>query len=264
VWRFSHSETQLPLDPTFKVKQKSKNTRRHRNTVTTRISASSNINQQEPLKITNMASLDPHVAKVLDRQQPTDSDDEDALIAELEDEESHSAAFAAMREQRLQQLHAELNRAKIQKEASFGTYQEIKDEKQLMEITTGSKYCVVHFMKPDFNRCRIMDEKLKPIAEKHYETRILSINVENAAFLVVKLGIQVLPCVISFIDGVGVDRIIGFEGLGTKPDTFKLAQLEDRLLACGVLARAKITEGDERMRVKQARAEADYDDDEWD
>ena len=30
-----------------------------------------------------MASLDPHVAKVLDRQQPTDSDDEDARVAPL-------------------------------------------------------------------------------------------------------------------------------------------------------------------------------------
>jgi thiol-disulfide isomerase/thioredoxin len=212
----------------------------------------------------NMASLDAHVARVLDRQQPTDSDDEDALIAELEDDESDNVAFAAMREQRIQQLHAELNRAKIQKEASYGTYQEIKDEKQLLDITTSSKYCVVHFMKPDFNRCRIMDEKLKPIAEKHYETRIMSINVENAAFLVVKLGVQVLPCVISFIDGVGVDRIIGFEGLGTKPDTFKLAQLEDRLLACGVLTRAKMTEGDERVRQKAVRAAEDNDDDEWD
>jgi thioredoxin-like negative regulator of GroEL len=211
-----------------------------------------------------MASLDAHVARVLDRQQPTDSDDEDALIAELEDDESETAAFTAMREQRIQQLHAELNRAKIQKEASYGTYQEIKDEKLLLEVTTSSKYSIVHFMKPDFNRCRIMDEKLKPIAEKHYETRIVSINVENAAFLVVKLGIQVLPCVISFIDGVGVDRIIGFEGLGTKPDTFKLAQLEDRLLACGVLTRAKITEGDERIRKQEVRAAADYDDDEWD
>lgn len=212
-----------------------------------------------------MAPLDSQVAKVLDRQQATDSDDEDALIAELEGDESENAAFAAMREQRLQQLHAELARAKVQKEASYGTYQEIKDEKELMNITTSSKYCVVHFMKPDFNRCRIMDEKLKPIAEKHYETRIVSINVENAAFLVVKLGIQVLPCVISFIDGVGADRIIGFEGLGSKPDTFKLAQLEDRLLACGVLERAKITEGDERMRSRNApKAVADYDDDEWD
>ena len=213
---------------------------------------------------TNMPALDAHVARVLDRQQPTDSDDEDALIAELEDEESDNAAFAAMREQRIQQLHAELNRAKIQREASYGTYQEIKDEKQLMDITTSSKYCVVHFMKPDFNRCRIMDEKLKPIAEKHYETRIMSINVENAAFLVVKLGVQVLPCVISFIDGVGVDRIIGFEGLGRKPDSFKLAELEDRLLACGVLTRAKMTEGDERIRQKAVKAAEDNDDDEWD
>ena len=35
VWRFSHSETRLPLDPTFKVKhpkQKSKNASRHTNT----------------------------------------------------------------------------------------------------------------------------------------------------------------------------------------------------------------------------------------
>lgn len=210
-----------------------------------------------------MPPLDSQVAKVLDRQQPTDSDDEDALIAELE-EDSDNGTFAAMREQRLQQLHAELNRAKIQKEASYGTYQEIKDEKQLMDITTSSKYCVVHFMKPDFNRCRIMDEKLRPIAEKHYETRIVSINVENASFLVVKLGIQVLPCVLAFIDGVGVDRIIGFEGLGTKPDSFKLAQLEDRLLDCGVLERAKITETDERMRRQQKiRPEEDNDDDEW-
>lgn len=212
-----------------------------------------------------MASLDPSVAAVLDRQQPTDSDDEDALIAELEGEEPENAAFAAMREQRLQQLHNELACAKIQKEASYGTYQEIKDEKQLMELTLSCKYCVVHFMKPDFNRCRIMDEKLRPVAEKHYETRVVSINVENASFLVVKLGIQVLPCVMSFIDGVGVDRIIGFEGLGSKPDSFKLAELEERLMACGVLERAKITEVDERSRRKEPlRRWEDNDDDEWD
>ena len=209
-----------------------------------------------------MASLDRHVARVLDRHQPADSDDEDALIAELEADDD--TAFSALREKRLEQLHVEVSRAKLMQESSYGTYREIKDEKEVLDLTTSCKLCVVHFMKPDFNRCRIMDEKLKPIAEKHYETRIMSINVENAAFLVVKLGVQVLPCVISFIDGVGVDRIIGFEGLGRKPDTFKLAELEDRLLACGVLTRAKMTEGDERIRQKAVRAAEDNDDDEWD
>ena len=105
-----------------------------------------------------MSTVDPRVAAVLDRSNQHDnSDDEDALIAELEEDESSLAAF---REQRLQQLHGELARAKAQRNSDYGTYTEIKDEKQLMDITTSAKLCVVHFMKPDFNRCRIMDQKL--------------------------------------------------------------------------------------------------------
>lgn len=210
-----------------------------------------------------MPPLDENVARVLDRHQPTDSDDEDALIAELEDDQD--TAFSALREKRLEQLHAEVNRAKLMQESSYGTYREIKDEKEVLDLTTSCKLAVVHFMKPDFNRCRIMDEKLRPLAEKHFDTRFVSVNVENAPFLVVKLKIQVLPCVICFIDGIGVDRIIGFEGLGTKPDSFKLSELEERLLASGVLVRAKMTKEDE-MRKRQQRIvhEEDYDDDEWD
>jgi thiol-disulfide isomerase/thioredoxin len=184
-----------------------------------------------------MSSIDPTVARVLDRKRASDSDDEDALIAELEDEDENGA-FSALREKRLGQLHAEMSRAKTLKETQHGTYMEIKDEKQLMDITTSTKLCVVHFMKPDFNRCRMMDEKLQILAEKHFDTRFVSINVENAPFLVVKLEIQVLPCVIAFIDGVGKDRIIGFEGIGYRPDTFTAAELEARLLACQVLVRA--------------------------
>jgi len=210
-----------------------------------------------------MASLDHHVAKILDRHQPTDSDDEDALIAELEDDSN--TAFSALREKRLEQLHTEVARAKLKRESHYGTYREIKDEKEILDLTTSCKLCVVHFMKPDFNRCRIMDEKLAPLAEKHFDTRFVSVNVENAAFLVVKLKIQVLPCVICFIDGIGVDRIIGFEGLGTKPDSFKLGELEERLLASGVLVRSKMTKEDEgRRREQKVVREEDYDDDEWD
>ena len=108
-----------------------------------------------------MPALDAHVARGLDRQQPTDSDDEDALIAELEDEESDNAAFTAMREQRIQQLHDEFDRARRLKDSQHGTYTEIKDEKALMDITTSTKNCIVHFFKPDFNRCRIMDTHLE-------------------------------------------------------------------------------------------------------
>jgi len=95
-------------------------------------------------------------------------------------------------------------------------------------------------------------------------------NVENAPFLVTKLRVQVLPCVLSFIDGVSVDRIVGFEGLGYTPDTFTTKDLEGRLLTSGVIQRAKSTnDSGFKCGVKSDRKEDhdddddDDDDDEW-
>lgn len=106
------------------------------------------------------------------------------------------------------------------------------------------------------------------MAPKHFDTRIISINVENAPFLVVKLKIQVLPCVLCFIDGVSSDRIVGFEGLGYKPDSFTLQELENRLLNAGVLLRSKMIDEDEHAQrsgaLRSANVQEDYDDDEWD
>lgn len=105
-----------------------------------------------------MAALDPKVASVIDSATRDDDSDEDALIASLEEDDNELDAF---REQRLQQLHAEFDKARRLKANEHGTYSEIKDEKALMDITTSTKHCVVHFFKPDFNRCRIMDSHLE-------------------------------------------------------------------------------------------------------
>lgn len=107
-----------------------------------------------------MASIDPAVSAVLDRNRAAgaEEEDEDELIALLEEDDSSMAAF---REQRLQQLHGEFSRAKDMRNSEHGTYTEVKDEKKLMDITTSTKLCVVHFMKPDFTRCRVMDQKLE-------------------------------------------------------------------------------------------------------
>ena len=102
-----------------------------------------------------MADIDPHVASVLDA---SNSDDEDALIASLEDNDS---ALDAFREQRIQQIHSEVTRAKMQKDRGFGNYTEMTDEKALMDLTTEVKYAVVHFAKDDFARCRVMDGHLE-------------------------------------------------------------------------------------------------------
>lgn len=103
-----------------------------------------------------MSRMDSKVAELIDNAE-YNSDDEDALIESLED----SPAVDAFREQRIQQLHAEFARAKDQKNQGYGHYTEVKDEKELMNLTTSQKYCVVHFAKDDFQRCRTMDGHLE-------------------------------------------------------------------------------------------------------
>jgi hypothetical protein len=108
-----------------------------------------------------MSNLDRTVAAILDRpgNNEADSDDEDALIASLEEDDDH--ALAAFREQRIQQLHSEISRAKQMREEGTGMYTEVKDEKGVMDITTTTKLVVLHFFKTDFGRCGVMDRHLE-------------------------------------------------------------------------------------------------------
>lgn len=169
----------------------------------------------------------------------TASDDEDALLESLENDTENDPSLAHLRESRIQQLSSELKKSKQLRSEGFGSYDQVKDEKRLMETTTSTKYCVVHFYKPDFNRCRIMDGHLSALAPVHLSTRFLRIDVEHAPFLVTKLNVKVLPCVIAFVGGVSADRIVGFEGIGYSEDTFKTVDLEKRLVGAGVLEKEK-------------------------
>lgn len=117
-----------------------------------------------------------------------------------------------------------------------------------------------------------MDEHLSALAPVHLETRFLKIDVANAPFLVEKLKVRVLPCVIAFVDGVGVDRVVGFEGVGYSEDTFETRDLEVRLIGAGVLGEVGgvgAGVGGSGRRVKGREEEVkgndvDDDDDDWD
>ena len=220
--------------------------------------------------MSTMASIDPAVASVLDTHPPKEYSDEDELLDSLDDD----PAFEPFREQRLQQLHEEFNKAKHLRNQEHGNYTELKDEKALMDIVnTGAELCVVHFSKSDFHRCGIMNRHLEQLAPLHFETRFLRINVDNAPFLVTKMNVKVLPCVIAFKKGVSVDRVIGFEGLGYSEDTFSTKDLERRLLQSGSLVREKVNGGHDTASLQRdhnnsgSRSQAtraDDDDDDWD
>jgi len=127
-----------------------------------------------------------------------------------------------------------MERLKQMREDMHGKYTELTDEKEIIRTSASEPLCIIHFYHSNFHRCAIMDKHLAALAPRYFNTRFLRVFVENVPFLVEKLGIKVLPCVICFIKGASKDRIIGFEELGNV-DSFSTATLELRLLHTGVI-----------------------------
>ena len=98
------------------------------------------------------------------------------------------------------------------KAKGYGEYWEITQD-EFLPVVTSCKRVVCHFYHKDFERCKILDQHLRSIAEGHLETRFISMNVEKAPFFVEKLFIKSIPSTIFFEDGVAKDRIVGFEGV---------------------------------------------------
>jgi len=108
-----------------------------------------------------------------------------------------------------------------------------------------------------------MDVHLEKLAEKHFDTKIARINVEKAPFLVERLKIRILPCVMSFIDGKQVDKLEGFEMIGNTDD-FPISALENHLIRSGVFHIAKTTDKTTVRGIFNRAPEQDEDDDVWD
>ncbi|EIM88308.1 thioredoxin-like protein [Stereum hirsutum FP-91666 SS1] len=157
---------------------------------------------------------------------------EEDIFAELEAEIENDDAW--VREQGIKELRREVEYMKEMKANQHGKYSEITDEKEVIQLSAREERCVIHFYHSNFQRCQIMDKHLAAIAPKYFHTLFIRVFVENVPFLVEKLGIKVLPCVITFMNGVSKDRIVGFEELGNS-DKFATATLELRLLQSDVI-----------------------------
>jgi len=191
-----------------------------------------------------------------------DDEDEDALFAELEAEiENDDNSY--MREQGLEVFKRELENMKDMQNNEHGRYSEITEEKEVVRVSAREPRCVIHFYHSKFKRCEIMDKHLAKIAPKYFNTRFSRVFVENVPWLVEKLGIKVLPCVICFIDGIARDRLIGFEELGNN-DAFDSTVLEIRLATSGVIQKAKSSDLEKIYKVSSRTSGGDEDDDVFD
>ncbi|RMD42897.1 hypothetical protein DV735_g2201, partial [Chaetothyriales sp. CBS 134920] len=167
--------------------------------------------------------------------------DADALLASLEEEDD-----SAYREQRLQQLNAEAQQTqKGILTSKKSVYVTLKSDDDALRFTTEHERAVVHFFHPEFARCSTMDGHCEHIATRYAEhgsgdVAFGRIDVKNAPFVVQKLGVRVLPCVIGFIKGVVAGRVTGFEGISwTSNEASKAVTLalEERLVEWAVLAK---------------------------
>lgn len=191
-----------------------------------------------------------------------ESDEEDDLLETLEALEDDDQMISKYREQRLDQLKKEFG--KIDRAASthgdnLGTIFFTDDEKELMDTVTSSEVAIVHFYQPTFGKCRLMNERLSLVAEKHLLVRVLAIPAEKTPFLVSKLKIQVLPFVVVYRNGKEVTRIVGFEGLGPNPGEVTDEGLEQRLYQCGAINRK--TTNFASVRSRTHKPEDDSEDD---
>ncbi|GAA6049517.1 hypothetical protein JCM3770_000826 [Rhodotorula araucariae] len=168
------------------------------------------------------------------RESRDDSDDSDALLEELEEELDNDFDLGGFREQRLRELQAQVAAAHQQRDTTYGRYTEARVEKELIQTTAKAKRSVVHFFHRDFQRCRIMHAHLEKLAAKHTDTLFLRADVANVPFLVAKLEVKVLPCVVGFVEGVTKMKLVGFEEL-PGGDAFTTASLEIGMVQCGVL-----------------------------
>ncbi|KAI9037366.1 thioredoxin domain-containing protein [Aspergillus affinis] len=182
--------------------------------------------------------------------------DDDALFEALENEDD-----SGYRANRIEQLNSEFASAQNNSSAlsstgavppatlrEDGLYPTLQSDQALLDFTTQTHRCVIHFAHPDFARCNTMDEHICALAARHHEVPFARVDVRNTPFVVEKIKIKVLPCVIGFKDGVAVERVIGFEGLGSGgrdgKDSFSTATLEKRLLYTGILNQTKLKPGD--------------------
>lgn len=93
--------------------------------------------------------------------------------------------------------------------------------------------------------------------------------LQDAPFFTVKLQVKLLPCLVLFCNGIAIDRVAGFDELGSKDD-FPTVRLENRLLKAGVIVLpAKVEDSDEDntwqhcQNVRSTNAEDEDSDFDW-
>lgn len=158
-------------------------------------------------------------------------EDPDSILASLE-AETEDGDEALGRESRAQRLADQLRHARQYQaphindpdDPTAPLIQTLANDDQVLRFTTQNAQCLVHFSHPDFARCGILDLHLRRLAERHgpaaaaaaaggREVPFGRVDARECGFVVERLGVRTLPCLVGFADGVVVGRMVGFDAV---------------------------------------------------
>ena len=141
----------------------------------------------------------------------------DKMERQVDDEEDEDDELERLREMRRSHAKQENDRMVEYRQKQHGSYREISETDFFSTVVRekgGSENVALHFYHKDFERCKIMDQRLQDLAPEMMNVKFCKINVEKAPFLIERLKVNVLPCVLIFQKDIAVDRIVGFEDMG--------------------------------------------------
>ena len=98
-------------------------------------------------------------------------------------------------------------------QTGHGSYTQITQDEFLPTVTASFRVVCVFFV-GNIERCKIMDHHMKLLAKKHMDTKFICIDADKAPFFVERLAVRTVPSTVIFKDGVAINKILGFQGLG--------------------------------------------------
>ena len=128
-----------------------------------------------------------------------------------------------------------------------------------LEKMKGEALKKCHFYHNDFERCKILDEHIKKIANEHPETLFIRINAEKTPFFTTKLNVRVLPTLIMFVDGKAIGRFIGFQDFGMSDDFPTINISRKLVLYKMILPKNKAEKGEITINKKKGSDDDDSD-----
>mgnify|MGYP001070520600 CR=1 FL=1 len=188
--------------------------------------------------------MDSHQSRIVDKyvdealghsdSENLDSDDDiDKLLDDVDDQflQSH-------RQQRLQQLKAQFSEINSAIGSGNVGVQTAIRELDVMSCVTCSETVVIHFFQENFEKCSVINKFMDQLSERHLTVKWVRINVLNAPFLVEKLKIKVLPCLVIYKNLNLFLKILGYEFNGNDLNATPTVQkLESYLYLHSVLPR---------------------------